>query len=36
MWEKQGFATLEDYLKGNWDGIYFNRDANDMLSLLAT
>jgi homoserine O-acetyltransferase len=36
MWEKQGFATLEDYLKGNWDGIYFNRDANDMLSLIAT
>lgn len=27
---------MEDYLKGNWDGIYFNRDANDMLSLIAT
>ncbi|MEM9851577.1 MAG: alpha/beta fold hydrolase [Pseudomonadota bacterium] len=36
LWETQGFATLEDYLKGNWDGIYFGRDANDMLSLIAT
>ncbi|MEL6408888.1 MAG: alpha/beta fold hydrolase [Pseudomonadota bacterium] len=36
MWETQGFASLEDYLKGNWDGIYFGRDSNDMLSLIAT
>ena len=36
MWETQGFASLEDYLKGNWDGIYFGRDANDMLALIAT
>jgi len=35
-WEAQGFATLEDYLKGYWDGIYFGRDANDLLSLIAT
>ena len=31
-----GFDTLEGYLKGVWDGIYFNRDANDLLSLIAT
>jgi len=36
MWESMGFATLEGYLKGVWDGIYFNRDANDLLSLIAT
>lgn len=36
MWEAQGFATLEDYLKGYWDGIYFGRDANDLLSLIRT
>jgi len=35
-WESQGFATLEDYLKGYWDGIYFGRDANDLLSFIAT
>ena len=36
MWRTQGFATLEDYLKNYWDGIYFARDANDLLSLIRT
>ncbi|MEM6934171.1 MAG: alpha/beta fold hydrolase, partial [Pseudomonadota bacterium] len=36
MWEDMGFATLEDYLKNVWDAIYYGRDANDMLSLIAT
>ena len=36
MWESQGYASLDDYLQRNWDGIYYGRDANDMLSLIAT
>ncbi|MEM6664149.1 MAG: alpha/beta fold hydrolase [Pseudomonadota bacterium] len=36
LWEGMGFATLEDYLKNVWDAIYYGRDANDMLSLIAT
>jgi homoserine O-acetyltransferase len=35
-WRGLGFATLEDYLRNVWDGIYFNRDANDLLSLIHT
>lgn len=35
-WEEMGFVSLEDYLKNVWDGIYFHRDANDMLSLIRT
>ncbi|MAQ83851.1 MAG: hypothetical protein CMH12_11535 [Maritimibacter sp.] len=36
MWRELGFSSLEDYLKRAWDGAYFPRDANDMLSLIAT
>lgn len=36
MWEAQGFDSLEAYLTGYWDEIYFGRDANDLLSLIAT
>ena len=35
-WRDLGFSSLEDYLKRAWDGAYFPRDANDMLSLIAT
>lgn len=35
-WRELGFSSLEDYLKRAWDGAYFPRDANDMLSLIAT
>ena len=36
MGRSQGSISLEDYLKNIWDGIYFGRDANDMLSLIRT
>lgn len=36
MWTRLGFSSLEDYLKRAWDGAYFPRDANDMLSLIRT
>lgn len=35
-WREMGYVSLEDYLKNVWDGIYFHRDANDMLSLIRT
>ena len=31
-----GYDTVEDYITGEWDKIYYHRDANDMLSLIAT
>ena len=35
-WAEMGYETVEDYLTGEWDKIYYHRDANDMLSLIAT
>ena len=35
-WAEMGYATVEDYITGEWDKIYYHRDANDMLSLIAT
>lgn len=35
-WAEMGYDTVEDYLTGEWDKIYYHRDANDMLSLIAT
>ena len=35
-WREMGYVGVEDYLKNVWDGIYFHRDANDMLSLIRT
>jgi len=36
MWADMGYETVEDYITGEWDKIYYHRDANDMLSLIAT
>lgn len=32
VWREAGFATLEDYLAGSWDGAFARRDANDLLA----
>ena len=31
-WREAGFASLEDYLAGVWDGAFARRDANDLLT----
>ena len=31
-WREAGFASLEDYLAGVWDGAFARRDANDLLA----
>lgn len=35
-WAEMGYETVQDYITGEWDRIYYHRDANDMLSLIAT
>ncbi|MEM9344969.1 MAG: alpha/beta fold hydrolase [Pseudomonadota bacterium] len=35
-WAEMGYETVQDYITGEWDKIYYHRDANDMLSLIAT
>lgn len=35
-WRKLGFASLEDFLVGYWEGHFLQRDANDLLALLRT
>ena len=31
-----GYASLEDFLVGFWEGLFLNRDANDLLAMLWT
>ncbi len=33
---KMGYASLEDFLLGFWEGIFYNRDANNLLTMLWT
>ena len=35
-WAEMGYQTVADFIAGEWDKIYYHRDANDMLSLIAT
>lgn len=35
-WAEMGYATVAEYIEGEWHRIYYHRDANDMLSLIAT
>lgn len=35
-WRKLGFASLEDFLVGYWEGHFLQRDANDLLAMLWT
>ena len=35
-WADMGYETVADYIDGEWHKIYYHRDANDMLSLIAT
>jgi homoserine O-acetyltransferase len=34
--KKMGYASLEDFLVGFWEGIFYNRDANNLLTMLWT
>ena len=36
LYQKLGYATLEDFLIGYWEGLFLQREANDLLSLIAT
>jgi homoserine O-acetyltransferase len=31
-----GYASLEDFLVGFWEGLFYTRDANDLLAMLWT
>lgn len=33
---KMGFASLEDFLVGFWEGLFLTRDANNLLAMLLT
>jgi homoserine O-acetyltransferase len=33
---RMGFASLEDFLVGFWEGLFLNRDANNLLTMLWT
>jgi homoserine O-acetyltransferase len=35
-WIREGFTSLEDYLTRSWDVAFAERDANDLLSQIAT
>jgi homoserine O-acetyltransferase/O-succinyltransferase len=34
--EKMGYAPLEDFLVGFWEGLFLTRDANNLLAMLWT
>ena len=34
--EKMGYATVEDFLIGYWEGLFQTRDANNLLTLIRT
>jgi homoserine O-acetyltransferase/O-succinyltransferase len=36
VWRRIGFASLEDFLIGNWEAGFRRRDANDLLAMLWT
>jgi homoserine O-acetyltransferase/O-succinyltransferase len=36
LYLEQGYASLEDYLVRYWEGLYLARDANNLLSMIAT
>jgi homoserine O-acetyltransferase len=36
LYREQGYATLEDYLLRYWEGMFLERDAHDVLSMIAT
>ncbi len=34
--DRMGYASLEDFLVGFWEGLFLNRDANNLLTMLWT
>lgn len=36
IWRKMGFASLEDFLIGFWEGFFLQRDANNLLAMVWT
>lgn len=34
--KKMGYASLEDFLVGFWEGLFLTRDANNLLTMLWT
>ncbi len=34
--EAMGYASLEDFMVGFWEGLFLNRDANNLLTMLST
>lgn len=36
LWRQLGFASLEDFLVGFWEGFFLQRDANNLLCMLHT
>jgi homoserine O-acetyltransferase len=34
--EVMGYASLEDFMVGFWEGLFLNRDANNLLTMLST
>jgi homoserine O-acetyltransferase len=34
LWRNHGFASLEDFLVGFWEGFFLQRDANNLLAML--
>ena len=36
MYKSLGYASLDDFLIGYWDGIYLQRDPNDLLAMMDT
>lgn len=35
-WRAMGYASLEDHLVRFWEGLFYNRDPNNLLSMLST
>jgi homoserine O-acetyltransferase len=35
-WKKMGYASLEDFLVGFWEGFFLQRDANNLLAMIWT
>jgi homoserine O-acetyltransferase len=35
-WQELGYSTLEDFLIRYWEGMYVNRDANNLLAMIST
>ena len=35
-WREMGYDTLEDHLVGFWEGLFYHRDPNNLLTMLST